>query len=329
MWRKVTSYLPERLRPEAHSPVNVVATVRLHGVIDAGHRPRPGRINLQSTEETLRRAFELPGLRAVALVINSPGGSPVQSSLMYTRVRQLRERAQRERGRDFPLLAFVEDVAASGGYYVAAAADEIYADPSSLVGSIGAVSSSFGVRGLADRLGLERRQFTAGAHKVRLDPFASSVTPDDAAWVQRMLDGVHANFKAAVRASRGARLRGDDAALFDGDVHLAPAALELGLIDGLGEVEAVCRRKYGDDTRFSLVLPPRKSLFDAVAAGPFGAAAGDGGGGGLLQGLLHGAARSSGSDAGHADIGYEAVDGALARLADEDAWTRVGARWSA
>ena len=334
MWRKVTSYFPEKLRPAEHTAINVIGIVRLQGVIAASSsRPIPAaagtRISLSSTEETLRKAFDLPGLKALALVINSPGGSPAQSSLIYQRIRQLRDRAEKERSRDFPIFGFVEDVAASGGYYLACAADEIYADPNSMVGSVGVVSQSFGLQNVAQRLHLERRLFTAGKYKVRNDPF-SSMTSGDVEKIQSMMAQTHENFKSVVRASRGDRLKGSDEELFQGDVYLAGEAQRLGLIDGVGEVESTCRAKYGDDLRFLLVHPPRKGLFESLAGGPFGAATMDTAYSAVAGGGAPLAAAAAGSGISGQQLGYELIDGALARLEEEQIWAASGAqniRW--
>ena len=336
MLRKITSYLPERVRPQSHTINNVVATIRLQGVIaSSASRPVPAwsgtRISLASHEEMLRRAFELPGLKAVALVINSPGGSPAQSSLLYQRIKRLRDRAQKERDREFPIIAFCEDVAASGGYYLACAADEIYADPNSLIGSIGVVSQSFGLQHIAHKLELERRTFTAGKHKLRNDPFAPQ-NIDDVKKMHSLMAVTHQNFINVVKESRGARLMKFSAEqLFDGDIHIAPEALKLGLIDGIGEVESTCKAKWGEDLRFLVVHPPRKGFLEQLSGGPFAAGAS------MLAGRLLGGASASGDGSnalhtalGAQQLGYELLDGAIERLEEHAVWAASGAnhiRW--
>lgn len=334
MWQKIRARLPKSFRGQ--DPINAVAVVKLNGVIAApAGRPIPvagARISLNSHEETLKRAFELPGLRAIALVINSPGGSPTQSSLLFQRIRTLRERANNERGREYPILAFVEDVAASGGYFLACAADQIFADANSIVGSVGVVSQSFGIQHMAERVGLESRLFTAGEHKVRNHPFRP-LQPADEARIRELMGITHENFKAVVRASRGARLKGSDKQLFEGDAFLGSEAVANGLIDGIGELEGTCRAQFGEDTRFLVVQPPRKGFLETLAAGPFGGTGADATAayGQLSHVAQAGASFSAnGGPAAASAIGYDLLDGALQRLYEERAWDAAGAhhvRW--
>jgi signal peptide peptidase SppA len=233
--------LPDRLSGH-HGPV--VTVVRLHGVIAAG-AVGPGRspLNAETLEGPLERAFSTPGVQAVALSINSPGGSPTQSTLVGDRIRQLA--AEHE----VPVLAFCEDVAASGGYWLACAADEIIATPTSLLGSVGVVSSGFGLEGLIDKLGVERRLHTQGTNKSRLDPF-SPEKAEDVDWLLRMQESVHAEFKAWVRQRRGTTLVGTDDELFTGEVWTGRRAVELGLADSLGTLRGVLAERYpGADVR--------------------------------------------------------------------------------
>lgn len=224
----------------------VVAVVRLAGTIGSVGPLRPGGLSLSGLAASLERAFRMPGAKAVALAVNSPGGSPVQSALIGQRIRDLAAE------HDLPVFAFVEDVAASGGYWLACAADEIFAQEASIVGSIGVVAAGFGFTGLIDRLGIERRVHTAGARKAQLDPFRPE-DPAEAARLESMLGEIHASFRAMVRERRAGRLRGSDEELFSGEFWAGRRALELGLIDGFGEIRSVMRARYGDKVRLRVV----------------------------------------------------------------------------
>jgi signal peptide peptidase SppA len=229
----------------------VVATVKLHGVITPTPSPvGRGAINLAAVESALTRAFAHDRLVAVALAINSPGGAATQSALVADRVRGLAGK------RHVPVLAFCEDVAASGGYWLACAADEIYAHSTSLVGSIGVVSSGFGMTGLLERFGVERRVHTAGEHKVRLDPFRPE-RAEDVAWLDSMMGDLHDQFVGWVRSRRGAKLT-EDADLFSGEVWTGAKALELGLLDGLGTLREVIAKRYPD--AHVIAVEPRRPL---------------------------------------------------------------------
>jgi signal peptide peptidase SppA len=233
----LSSNLPARLSGTAGP---VVTVVRLHGVIASGAAGL-GRtqLNIDSVEGPLKRAFAADGLQAVALAVNSPGGSPTQSALIGDRVRQLA--AEHE----VPVLAFCEDVAASGGYWLACAADEIFATPTSMLGSVGVVSSGFGLTGLIDKLGVERRLHTQGANKARLDPFSPEKT-EDVDWLLGMQESIHTEFKAWVRQRRGAALVGTDDELFTGEVWTGRRAVELGLADALGTLRGVLAERFPD-----------------------------------------------------------------------------------
>ena len=234
--KRLVSRLPGKLG-EHGGPV--VSLVRLHGVITAVPSPVPRSvINATGVEKTLERAFAPDGLVAVALQINSPGGSPTQSALVADRIRQLADEKQ------VPVLAFCEDVAASGGYWLACAADEIYAHATSLVGSIGVISQGFGLDGLIERLGVQRRLYTAGTSKSRLDPFLPE-KPEDVEWLRGLQDELHVLFRDWVVARRGDRLRGGDE-LFDGEVWTGVRARELGLVDGLGTPRGVIEQRFPD-----------------------------------------------------------------------------------
>ncbi|MBI1262634.1 MAG: S49 family peptidase [Rhizobiales bacterium] len=233
----------KRIAPD-WEPKPRVAVVRLSGVIGAS-QPLRGGINLAGIEETLESAFTMNHAKAVALVINSPGGSPVQSSLIFKRIRALA--AENE----LPVYVFAEDVAASGGYMLACAGDEIYADDSSIIGSIGVISAGFGFTGVMEKLGVERRVHTAGENKGMLDPFQ----PEDPEDVKRLLAlqaEVHESFKALVRGARGDRLKGGDE-LFTGEFWAASGALARGLIDGLGDLRSVMRAKFGEDVQLKKI----------------------------------------------------------------------------
>jgi signal peptide peptidase SppA len=234
---RLASRLPGRLGDRADRPV--VPLVRLHGVITPMVGPGPRQvINSVTTEKVLERAFARERLAAVALLVNSPGGSPTQSALVADRIRGLADE------HDVPVLAFCEDVAASGGYWLACAADEIYAHPTSIVGSIGVVSQSFGLEGLLQRIGVERRLYTAGEAKARLDPFLPE-KPEDVAWLRGLQDQLHAMFREWVVARRGDRLA-SGVELFEGEVWTGARALELGLVDGLGTPRGVLAERFPD-----------------------------------------------------------------------------------
>ncbi|MCP2260541.1 signal peptide peptidase SppA [Streptoalloteichus tenebrarius] len=258
---RLASRLPGRLGERAERPV--VAVVRLHGVITPTPTPvARATINTHAVETALTRAFGHDRLVAVALEVNSPGGAPTQSALIADRVRGLAAK------KNVPVLAFCEDVAASGGYWLACAADEIYAHPTSLVGSIGVVSAGFGLAGLLERFGVERRVHTAGEHKARLDPFQPE-KPEDVAWLKAMQADLHAQFVEWVRERRGGRLRGEEADLFSGEVWTGAKALDLGLVDGLGTMRGVVGERWPDAT--VAVAEPRRPLLARLGLG--GAAA--------------------------------------------------------
>lgn len=244
--------LSTRLRwPPWGSKGPVVPIIRLTGVIGGSGGPLRGEgLSLQAVNGSLERAFKIKNAEAVALAINSPGGSPVQSALITERIRTLS--AEHE----VPVLAFIEDVGASGGYWLALAADEIFADANSLVGSIGVISAGFGFVETMTKLGLERRVYTAGESKSMLDPFR----PEDPKGVERLqviLDDAHVNFKEMVRSRRGDKLKGTDEDLFEGQVWAGKRALENGLIDGIGSLHGVLKERFGDDLRLPLITKPK------------------------------------------------------------------------
>src|SRR6185295_15691782 len=205
----------------------VVPVVRLSGVIASGGLLGNRGLSIETVAPLLKRAFDTKGAKAVALTINSPGGSPAQSALIGQRIRLL----AREKG--VKVIAFVEDVAASGGYWLACAADEIIVDPNSIVGSIGVISAGFGFQDLIARFGVERRLHTSGERKSMLDPFRPE-TPEDVERLHRLQAEIHEGFKGWVRERRAGKLKGDDAMLFSGEFWTGRRGLDLGLVDGLG-----------------------------------------------------------------------------------------------
>ena len=253
-----------------------VAVVKLHGLITPTPSPLVrGVINVTSTESALTRAFDQDRLAAVALSINSPGGAATQSALVADRIREL---AGKKR---VPVLAFCEDVVASGGYWLACAADEIFAHATSIVGSIGVVSRGFGMHGLLDRLGVERRLYTAGEHKARLDPFLPE-KEDDVAWLTGMQEQLHELFVEWVRSRRGERL-GTGTELFDGEVWTGTRAAELGLVDGVGTLREIVGKRFPDAE--ITIVEPRRPLLARLGIGP-AASAGRGSGGDVALSLL-------------------------------------------
>jgi signal peptide peptidase SppA len=225
----------------------VVPVVRLSGVIGAVTPLRPG-MTLAGLARLLERAFSFRNAKAVALLINSPGGSPVQSRQIYLRIRQLAAEKK------LPVLAFVEDVAASGGYMIACAADEIFCDPSSILGSIGVVGGSFGFQDLIKRIGVERRLYTAGERKAMLDPFLPE-KPDDVDRLKAIQHEIHEIFIQLVKTSRGTRLKGSDKALFTGEYWAGETAISLGLADSIGDLRSTLRGRYGEKVLTPLIAP--------------------------------------------------------------------------
>ena len=240
--------LPARFRAD----IPVVPVVRLSGVIGMSTPLRPG-LMLSTTARPLERAFATRNARAVALIINSPGGSPAQSHLILRRIRQLAEQKK------IPVLAFIEDVGASGGYMLACAADEIICDQYSIVGSIGVVGGSFGFPKLMDKLGIERRLYTSGERKVMLDPFLPE-KPEDVKRIKALQKDIHEHFIALVKQRRGAKLHGSDKTLFSGEFWTAQTAIELGLADALGDLRSTLRERYGEKVRMPLIAAERGLL---------------------------------------------------------------------
>ena len=255
--------IPSWLNPFA-DPRPLVPVVRLSGLIAASGGFRRG-LSMEVVAPLLDKAFGFGRVKAVALLINSPGGSPVQSSLIFERIRHL------SRQKDIPVLSFVEDVAASGGYWLACAGDEIHVNPSSVVGSIGVVSAGFGLDEAIAKLGVSRRVYTSGERKVMLDPF-SPESPDDVAHLRGIQEDVHEQFIAVVKRRRGTRLKGGDGELFSGAFWTGRKAVELGLVDHEGEMRQVLEDRFGKNVRIRLVERKRPMLGLSPGKGGVGAA---------------------------------------------------------
>ena len=273
----------------------VVPVVRLTGTIGVASTPFSQGLSLAGVADPLARAFKMAKTNAVALIVNSPGGSPVQSRLIYQRIRDLAAEKKRR------VYIFCEDVAASGGYMIALAGDEIYADPMSIVGSIGVISASFGFVEAMEKVGVERRVYTAGKSKSLLDPFRPE-DPEGISRLRAIQEDVHGVFKSMVRERRGTRLKGTDEELFEGQVWSGQQAIENGLIDGLGDVRGKMRDIFGEKVRLKLVSRQR-TMF-----------------GRPQPGVMH-------SWAG--ELGYSAAQTApratLAALEDRAQWAKYGA----
>ncbi|MBO9097447.1 S49 family peptidase [Rhizobium sp. L80/93] len=238
--------LPKRFRKEG----TVIPVVRLSGTIMAGGSPFRPALNLASVGHALDKAFSMKASPAVAIVLNSPGGSPVQSRMVYNRIRDLAVEKKKK------VLVFVEDVAASGGYMIALAGDEIIADPTSIVGSIGVVSGGFGFPELLKKIGVERRVYTAGSNKVILDPFQPE-KEKDIDYLKSLQLEIHTIFIDMVRERRAGLIKADDDTIFSGLFWTGTRGLELGLIDGLGEMRQELKKRYGEKTKIELVSSSR------------------------------------------------------------------------
>ncbi len=230
----------------------LVPVVRLSGVIGVSSPLMPG-MTISSVSKQLDQAFGYSSAKAIAIVINSPGGSAVQSHLIYQRIRSLAEEKKKK------VIVFVEDAAASGGYMIACAGNEIIADASSIVGSIGVVSASFGFQNLIDKLGIERRVHTAGERKVILDPFKPE-NPEDVKKLEALQKEIHDHFIALVKESRGDKLKGQEKALFSGEFWSGKKARELGLVDEIGNLRDTLRKRYGKKVQTPLIAAPTSLL---------------------------------------------------------------------
>lgn len=225
----------------------VAPVLRLNGPIGMSTPLRPG-LSLATLAPVIERAFNMRGAVAVALVINSPGGSPVQSRHIHDRIRAL----SKEKG--LPVYTFAEDVAASGGYILALAGDKIFADASSIMGSIGVIYAGFGFVELIEKLGVERRALTAGDKKLTLDPF-QPIKTEDVERLKKIQEILHNEFIALVKQRRGSAIEQASEDLFTGEFWSGRQALELGLIDGLADVRTKMREMYGENLRLKLVSP--------------------------------------------------------------------------
>ncbi len=295
--QKLLSFLPIKA---FKNPDPVVAVIRLNGVIGAAG-PLRGGMTLAGLEKRLDQAFKMKNLEAVALAINSPGGSPVQSDLIAKRIRDLAAE------KSVPVYAFCEDVAASGGYWLACAADHIYAQESSIIGSIGVISSGFGFPAVLERLGIERRVRTAGHRKSTLDPFEKE-DPEDIARLEGILKELHETFKNMVTSRRKERLKEEHDVLFSGEFWTGSKAVELGLIDGIGELRGTLKARFGDKVK---ILPLEDARPWWRKRMGFGAGAG-------LSGLF-----ASGGLAGVAEP-HEWAQGLVSAAEERALWSRFG-----
>ena len=237
------------------NPDPVVAVLPLEGVIGTSGR-FSNAINLSNLEDKIKAAFDIYNVKAVALSINSPGGSPVQSELIVKRIRELSEE------KEIPVYAFAEDVAASGGYMLALAGEEIYAHKASIVGSIGVISAGFGYPGAIEKLGIERRVYTAGESKSLMDPFKPEVEKD-VKMMKTLLKEVHGFFKEFVKEARGDKLKDVKKNIFSGQVWNGEEATKIGLIDGVGDMRSIMKEKLGEDVKFKR-LKDEKGFFKGL-----------------------------------------------------------------
>lgn len=255
MNRVLEKLLPARYRSDR----TVVPMVPLSGAI-VGPRRMGSGMSLATVEDALRRAFSFPRAPLVAIAINSPGGLPVQSHFIHTRIRALAAEHDRK------VIVGIEDVAASGGYLIALAGDEIVAHGSSIVGSIGVISAGFGFHDMIARIGVERRVHTAGTSKSILDPFQPE-KPEDVARLRNIQDDIYADFVALVKERRGDLLADDDD-LFSGAFWSGSKARELGLVDRVGDLRTVLRERFGEGLRLRVFPTERRSLFRRIGLGP-------------------------------------------------------------
>jgi serine protease SohB len=279
--------IPQRFRRDRP----IVPVVRLTGVIGFSTPLRPG-LSLAGVARTLDRAFAVRRAAAVALSINSPGGSPVQSHLIFRRIRELADEHKR------PVIAFIEDAGASGGYMIACAGDEVIADPYSIVGSIGVVGGSFGFDKLIAKIGVERRLYTSGEHKAMLDPFLPE-NPDDVERLKKLQRHIHEDFIALVKSRRGAKLQGPENDLFSGEYWTGKKAMELGLVDAIGDLRGTLRERFGDNVVTPLITAER----------------------GFLGRRILGVA---GSDAMQAAVGLGLAEDLISALEARAIWARYG-----
>lgn len=290
MLDKIRKFIPRRWR----SNTPIIPVVMLTGGIAAGGSQFRPSLSIASTAALLDRAFEMKHAPAVAIIVNSPGGSPVQSRLIYKRIRDLAQE------KDKKVLIFVEDAAASGGYMIACAGDEIIADPCSVIGSIGVVAATLGFSDAISRIGVERRVYTAGVSKVTLDPFQKE-KKEDVEKLKALLADMHEVFINLVKDARGTKLA-DNPEIFSGQYWLAEKALALGLIDSIGDIRSAIKSRYGEKAELKLISTPR-GLFGRRAGMP---------------------AVSAIANGNFGQIGAGLADEALARIDDHALWARLG-----
>ncbi|MEL7049395.1 MAG: S49 family peptidase [Pseudomonadota bacterium] len=291
----------------------IVPVLRLSGPIGMATPLRPG-LSLATAADAIERAFTMSKVPAVAVVINSPGGSPVQSNLIHMRIRQLAEENKKT------VYVFCEDVAASGGYYLAISGDEIYADPSSIIGSIGVISSMFGLDKAIEKLGVERRVYTAGTSKSQLDPFKPE-NPDDVARLRSVQDDIHDVFIGIVKERRAGKLTGADADMFSGSFWSAKQALELGLIDGIADVRSKMMEVVGKKVKLRPVPLSKGGLFSLFRR-PLGQM---GVGAGLLEAGAHVLGAGQGRDPSQLhDAAHSISKDVLSSVEERALWSRFG-----
>ncbi len=263
MLKKIKQLLTKIPLPLFQNPAPVVAILPLEGVIGSGSR-FSSALNLAGIEEKIDQAFDVYNVKAVALAVNSPGGSPVQSELIMRRIQKLSEE------KEIPVYAFAEDVAASGGYLISLAAEEIYAHEASIVGSIGVISAGFGFHKAIEKIGVDRRVYAAGDNKSILDPFQPE-KDKDVKLLKDMQKEIHEFFKNLVKERRGDKLKGTQKVMFSGQFWAGKEAVKLGLVDGIGDIHSVMKDKLGDKTKFKRIKEEKgfiKGLLGMAATKP-------------------------------------------------------------
>jgi signal peptide peptidase SppA len=262
MFDKIKAFadaIRSKLPFESMQPAPKVAVIKLSGVVGTLGRLRGGSgLTASGLEEAFETAFRVPGIKAVALTINSPGGSPVQSSLIYKHIRRLAEDTK------LPVFVFVEDVCASGGYWIACAADEIFSEETSIIGSIGVISAGFGLHEMIKKIGVERRIYTEGKSKGMLDPFQPE-KQEDVLHLRSLQKDVYETFIAYVSKRRGERLKGDRDELFSGAFWSGNKALELGLVDGIGDMKTILKTRFGENVQLKKINL-QKGWFSKITA---------------------------------------------------------------
>ncbi|MEM8798331.1 MAG: S49 family peptidase [Pseudomonadota bacterium] len=284
--------LPKKYREK---PV-VIPTIRLSGAIMAGQGGFRSPLSLATSAAIIEKAFSFKDAPAVAILVNSPGGSPVQANLIYKRIRALAEEKSKK------VIVAVEDVAASGGYMIAVAGDEIIADPSSIVGSIGVISAGFGFTGLIDKIGVDRRVYTSGKNKMILDPFQPEKT-DDIDYLKGLQEEIHETFIDLVKDRRGDVLNGEEGDLFSGRFWTGQTGQQLGLVDRIGDLRTLMRERYGESVKLRLISGER-GFFRR----------------GMFGGRIHNAA----ANPDFAAIGAGVADRLLESAEERALWARYG-----